>query len=51
MMGQIVLNQKLSFEKNNQEANINISSLNKGFYILNFKDENGSSQGLKLIKE
>ncbi len=51
MMGQIVLSQKLSFEKNNQEANINISSLNKGIYILNCKDQNGSSQGLKLIKE
>ncbi len=49
--GQIVLSQKLSFEKNNQEAYINISQLNKGIYILNFKEQKGNLNGFKLIKE
>ncbi len=49
--GKTVLKQTLSFKKDKNEVQLNISSIENGMYILKIKSDNGTSQLIKLIKE
>ncbi len=50
LLGKRVLKQQAKLQNGQNQLNIDISSLNKGMYIIRFTDANGLSQSRKLIK-